>query len=162
MNRIEIETKQFIDGALAVPSMISGEVDLALMTPNASLFNSVAKGAPMVIFLDRGGNAHGEEFGCAGLAKLRRADPVRCFQPAEQQRPDPGEKDPRHAREQDRGDLPGAEACADPAVASAKPSAITPRILPTTVRPEPVEGLFFLRRSKEGKGFDRLSPNGSL
>jgi NitT/TauT family transport system substrate-binding protein len=59
---IEIETKQFIDGALAVPSMISGEVDLALMTPNASLFNSVAKGAPMVIFLDRGGNRKGSAY----------------------------------------------------------------------------------------------------
>jgi NitT/TauT family transport system substrate-binding protein len=59
---LEIETKQFIDGALAVPSMISGEVDLALMTPNASLFNSVAKGAPMVIFLDRGGNRKGSAY----------------------------------------------------------------------------------------------------
>jgi NitT/TauT family transport system substrate-binding protein len=59
---IEIETKQFIDGALAVPSMISGEVDLALMTPNASLFNSVAKGAPMVLFLDRGGNRKGSAY----------------------------------------------------------------------------------------------------
>ncbi len=59
---LEIETKQFIDGALAVPSMISGEVDLALMTPNASLFNSVAKGAPMVLFLDRGGNRKGSAY----------------------------------------------------------------------------------------------------
>jgi NitT/TauT family transport system substrate-binding protein len=59
---IEIETRQFIDGALAVPSMISGEVDLALMTPNASLFNSVAKGAPMVLFLDRGGNRKGSAY----------------------------------------------------------------------------------------------------
>ena len=59
---IEIETKQFIDGALAVPSMVSGEVDLALMTPNASLFNSIAKGAPMVLFLDRGGNRKGSAY----------------------------------------------------------------------------------------------------
>jgi NitT/TauT family transport system substrate-binding protein len=59
---IEIETRQFIDGALAVPSMISGEVDLALMTPNASLFNSVAKGAPLVLFLDRGGNRKGSAY----------------------------------------------------------------------------------------------------
>ncbi len=59
---LEIETKQFIDGALAVPSMISGEVDLALMTPNASLFNSVAKGAPMMLFLDRGGNRKGSAY----------------------------------------------------------------------------------------------------
>ena len=31
-----------------------------------------------------------------------------------------------------------------------------------SVRPEPVEGLlFFLGRIKKGKGFDKLSPNGS-
>ena len=59
---LEIETKQFMDGAFAVPAMISGEVDLALMTPNASLFNSIAKGAPMVIFLDRGGNRKGSAY----------------------------------------------------------------------------------------------------
>jgi len=59
---LEIETKQFIDGAMAVPAIVSGELDLALMTPNASLFNSVAKGAPMVIFLDRGGNRKGSAY----------------------------------------------------------------------------------------------------
>jgi NitT/TauT family transport system substrate-binding protein len=53
---LEIETKSFIDGAMAVPAMISGELDITLMTPNASLFNSVAKGAPLVVFLDRGSN----------------------------------------------------------------------------------------------------------
>ena len=56
---IEIETKSFIDGAMAVPSMVSGELEMALMTPNASLFNSVAKGAPLVIILDRGHNRKG-------------------------------------------------------------------------------------------------------
>jgi NitT/TauT family transport system substrate-binding protein len=56
---IEIETRSFIDGAMAVPSMISGELDVTLMTPNASLFNSVAKGAPLVVFLDRGSNRAG-------------------------------------------------------------------------------------------------------
>jgi NitT/TauT family transport system substrate-binding protein len=56
---IEVETKSFIDGALAVPSMISGELDMSFMTPNASLFNSVAKGAPLVIVLDRGSNKKG-------------------------------------------------------------------------------------------------------
>ena len=29
-----------------------------------------------------------------------------------------------------------------------------------TVRPEPVEGLFFTIVQKEGQGFDKLSPNG--
>jgi NitT/TauT family transport system substrate-binding protein len=56
---IEIETKTFMDGAMAVPSMVSGELDLALMTANASLFNSIAKGAPIVLILDRGNNKPG-------------------------------------------------------------------------------------------------------
>src|ERR1700730_8650439 len=49
---LEIETKTFIDGAMAVPSVIAGELDITFMTPNASLFNSVAKGAPLVLILD--------------------------------------------------------------------------------------------------------------
>jgi NitT/TauT family transport system substrate-binding protein len=56
---IEIETKSFIDGALAVPAMVAGELDMTFMTPNASLFNSIAKGAPLVIVLDRGNNKSG-------------------------------------------------------------------------------------------------------
>jgi len=56
---LEVETKQFIDGALAVPSLIAGELDFSFMTPNASLFNSVAKGAPIVVILDRGNNRKG-------------------------------------------------------------------------------------------------------
>jgi NitT/TauT family transport system substrate-binding protein len=56
---LEIETKIFIDGAMAVPSMVAGELDITFMTPNASLFNSVAKGAPLVIILDRGNNRRG-------------------------------------------------------------------------------------------------------
>jgi NitT/TauT family transport system substrate-binding protein len=56
---IEIETKIFIDGALAVPSMVAGELDMSFMTPNAGLFNSVAKGAPVVVILDRGHNKKG-------------------------------------------------------------------------------------------------------
>jgi NitT/TauT family transport system substrate-binding protein len=56
---LDIETKQFADGALAVPSMISGELDITFMTAAASLFNSVAKGAPLVVILDRGHNRPG-------------------------------------------------------------------------------------------------------
>lgn len=56
---LDIETKQFADGALAVPSMISGELDVTFMTAAASLFNSVAKGAPLVVILDRGHNRPG-------------------------------------------------------------------------------------------------------
>ena len=39
--------------------MVAGELDMTFMTPNASLFNSIAKGAPLVIFLDRGNNKKG-------------------------------------------------------------------------------------------------------
>ena len=56
---LQIETKSFIDGALAVPSMVAGELDITFMTPNASLFNSIAKGAPLVVILDRGNNRKG-------------------------------------------------------------------------------------------------------
>jgi NitT/TauT family transport system substrate-binding protein len=59
---LEIETKTFIDGAMAVPSVIAGELDITFMTPNASLFNSVAKGAPLVVILDRGSNRKGSAY----------------------------------------------------------------------------------------------------
>ena len=56
---LNIETKRFEDGAFAVPSIIAGELDFTLMTANASLFNSIAKGAPLVVVLDRGNNRQG-------------------------------------------------------------------------------------------------------
>jgi NitT/TauT family transport system substrate-binding protein len=56
---IDVRIKTFNDGALAVPSMLAGELDITLMTANAGFFNSVAKGAPMVIVLDRGNNRPG-------------------------------------------------------------------------------------------------------
>ena len=33
---------------------------------------------------------------------------------------------------------------------------------PSSVRPELVEGLYFLSSVEEGQGFDKLSPNGVL
>jgi NitT/TauT family transport system substrate-binding protein len=56
---VTVETKIFNDGALSVPSMISGEIDVTFLTAAASLFNSIAKGAPLVIILDRGHNRPG-------------------------------------------------------------------------------------------------------
>ena len=56
---LDIQIEEIHDGALAVPSLISGELDMTLMTANASLFNSIAKGAPLVIILDRGHNRPG-------------------------------------------------------------------------------------------------------
>jgi NitT/TauT family transport system substrate-binding protein len=56
---LEIETKHFEDGSLAVPSIIAGELDFTLMSADASLFNSIAKGAPLVVVLDGGNNRRG-------------------------------------------------------------------------------------------------------
>jgi len=56
---LDIQVKKFNDGALAVPAILSGELDITLMTANASFFNSIAKGAPLVIVLDRGHNRPG-------------------------------------------------------------------------------------------------------
>jgi NitT/TauT family transport system substrate-binding protein len=56
---IDVQVKKFNDGAFAVPGLVAGELDLALMPANASLFNSIAKGAPLVLVLDRGHNRPG-------------------------------------------------------------------------------------------------------
>ena len=56
---LDIQVKKFNDGAFAVPSLLAGELDISLMTANASFFNSIAKGAPLVVVLDRGHNRPG-------------------------------------------------------------------------------------------------------
>jgi NitT/TauT family transport system substrate-binding protein len=59
---IELQTKSYSDGALAVPSLISGEIDITGTTANAALFNSIAKGAPVVMILDHGNNKPGRAY----------------------------------------------------------------------------------------------------
>ena len=66
---IEVDTRKFMDGALAVPSMVAGELEMTLMTANASLFNSVAKGAPLVLILDRGHNRKGNAYTLANVTQ---------------------------------------------------------------------------------------------
>ena len=66
---VEVEMKSFIDGQQAVPSLISGELDMTFMTANASLFNSVARGAPLVIILDRGNNKVGRGYSVIIVSK---------------------------------------------------------------------------------------------
>jgi NitT/TauT family transport system substrate-binding protein len=66
---LDIDTKTFIDGAMAVPSMVAGELDMTFMTANASLFNSIAKGAPIVVFLDRGNNKVGRAYTVANVSQ---------------------------------------------------------------------------------------------
>ena len=56
---LDIQVQKFNDGALAVPAILAGELDITLMTANASFFNSIAKGAPLVVVLDRGHNRPG-------------------------------------------------------------------------------------------------------
>jgi NitT/TauT family transport system substrate-binding protein len=73
---LEIDTKTFIDGAMAVPSVIAGELDITFMTPNASLFNSVAKGAPLVVILDRGSNRKGSAYTLVNVTQALYDDGV--------------------------------------------------------------------------------------
>src|SRR5437764_6191655 len=44
---------------MSVPAMSAGELEFSGMTAAASLFNSVAKGAPLVVILDRANNRPG-------------------------------------------------------------------------------------------------------
>lgn len=66
---LDIETKSFIDGSQAVPALIAGDLDISFMTANASLFNSVARGAPLVVFLDRGNNKPGHGYTVISVSK---------------------------------------------------------------------------------------------
>ena len=66
---IEFQMREFPDGALAMPSFISGELDMSFMTANASLFNSIAKGAPIHIILDRGHNRPGRSYTVINVSK---------------------------------------------------------------------------------------------
>jgi NitT/TauT family transport system substrate-binding protein len=66
---LQIETKMFIDGQQAVPALIAGDLDLSFMTANASLFNSVARGAPLVVILDRGNNKPGRGYSVINVSK---------------------------------------------------------------------------------------------
>jgi len=51
---LDVELIYFADGALAMPALVAGELDLTASTLNAGLFNAVAKGAPYRLILDRG------------------------------------------------------------------------------------------------------------
>lgn len=51
---LDVELKYFADGALAMPSLIAGELDTTATTLNAGVFNAVARGAPYKMILDRG------------------------------------------------------------------------------------------------------------
>jgi NitT/TauT family transport system substrate-binding protein len=56
---LDAELKYFADGALAMPALVAGELDVTASTLNAGLFNTVAKGAPFKLILDRGSEKPG-------------------------------------------------------------------------------------------------------
>lgn len=66
---LQIETRMFMDGQQAVPALIAGELDISFMTANASLFNSIARGAPLVVILDRGNNKSGRGYTVINVSK---------------------------------------------------------------------------------------------
>jgi NitT/TauT family transport system substrate-binding protein len=56
---LDVELKFFADGVLAMPALVAGELDTTVTTLNAGLFNTVAKGAPFKLILDRGSEKPG-------------------------------------------------------------------------------------------------------
>ena len=59
MVNLDVELQYFSDGALAMPALVAGELDVTATTLNAGLFNTVAKGAPFKLMLDRGSEKPG-------------------------------------------------------------------------------------------------------
>ena len=66
---LDVQPRMFIDGQQAVPALIAGELDMTFMTANASLFNSIARGAPLVVVLDRGNNKEGRGYTVINVSK---------------------------------------------------------------------------------------------
>ena len=56
---LNIRMKIFMDGALVVAPMLSGEADIGVMTPNAGFFNSIYRGGPFRAFLCNGQGRRG-------------------------------------------------------------------------------------------------------
>jgi NitT/TauT family transport system substrate-binding protein len=56
---LEIRMKVFMDGALVVAPMVSGEIDLGVMTSSAGFFNSLHRGGPYRAFLCNGQGRRG-------------------------------------------------------------------------------------------------------
>src|SRR6476661_6099527 len=56
---LDAELTYFADGALAMPALVAGELDLTAKTLNAGLFHTVSKGAPFKLILDRGSEKPG-------------------------------------------------------------------------------------------------------
>jgi len=66
---LDIQPRMFIDGQQAVPALIAGELDLSVMMANPSLFNSITRGAPLIVLLDRGNNKEGRGYTVTSVSK---------------------------------------------------------------------------------------------
>ena len=66
---LAVEIKRFEEGSLALPAMIAGEIDITFLPAAANLFNSVAKGAPIVVFLDRSNNRAGRAYSATSITQ---------------------------------------------------------------------------------------------
>jgi NitT/TauT family transport system substrate-binding protein len=51
---LDVEYKWFADGGLIISPVLAGEVDIGSLTPSAGMFNSIARGANIQMFLDGG------------------------------------------------------------------------------------------------------------
>jgi NitT/TauT family transport system substrate-binding protein len=51
---LDVEYKWFADGGLVTSPLLAGEVDLGSLTPSAAVFNAIARGANIQMFLDGG------------------------------------------------------------------------------------------------------------
>jgi NitT/TauT family transport system substrate-binding protein len=56
---LDVDLRIFNDGVLAMPALVAGEIDATVATLNAGLFNTVSKGAPFKLILDRGSEKPG-------------------------------------------------------------------------------------------------------
>ncbi len=74
---IATDAKYFDDGSLAVPSIVAGELDITFLPAAANLFNSVAKGAPLVVILDRGNNRPGRGYTVINVSQALADQDVR-------------------------------------------------------------------------------------
>ncbi|MBN9084577.1 MAG: hypothetical protein BGP04_25185 [Rhizobiales bacterium 62-17] len=76
---VTVELRRFDDGSLAVPAMIAGELEVTNLPAAANLFNSVAKGAPLVVFADWGNNRAGFGYTAFSVSQKLHDDGIKTI-----------------------------------------------------------------------------------
>lgn len=66
---VKVEFKKYMDGAFVVAPLLAGELDMGVLTPNAGIFNSIARGAQIVMILDRGREREGRGYVPTNVSK---------------------------------------------------------------------------------------------